>query len=220
MKPKPRPACPHRASLPDIELRRLRARDCLEQLTSMLHRASYWQVGTAHTNRLLAENWRTRDPMEAPPLNIFADLVSPEDVRLDLEVSTKTQLLEEIGQHMERQHGLPRDWVTQSLTRREQAGSTGVGEGVAIPHARVKELDHIQAAYLRLKTPIPYAAPDGQPVRHIVVLLVPKQATEEHLRVLAAATQMFSDGRFRRQLERCGEPGEAKALIGAWSQDQ
>lgn len=165
----------------------------------------------------LAENGRTFTH-GGPVLNTFADLLSPEDIHLDLEAANKSQLLDEIGQRMERQHGLPRDRVVQSLARREQLGSTGVGEGVAIPHARVRELDHIQAAYLRLKTPLAYGAVDGWPVRHVVVLLVPKQAAEEHLQVLAEATRMFSDERFRKELEACDAASAAKDLIGLWSQ--
>lgn len=153
-------------------------------------------------------------------MNIFADLLSPEDIRLDLEVATKSALLDEIGQHMEREHGMPHDWVVQSLARREQLGSTGVGEGVAIPHARVRDLDHIQAAYLRLKTPIDYGAADGRPVRHVVVLLVPKQAADEHLRVLADAARLFSDKRFRNELEACGAAGAVEDLFGLWSQGE
>jgi nitrogen PTS system EIIA component len=148
----------------------------------------------------------------------IAQLLSPEDIRLDVEVSTKGQLLEEIGQHMERQHGLHQDWVVRSLARREQVGSTGVGEGVAIPHARVRDLHRILAAYLRLRTPIPFGSPDGEPVIHIIVLLVPKQATEEHLEILAAASRMFSDRRFRTQLEACKDAGQVSGLVGSWSE--
>ena len=145
----------------------------------------------------------------------IAQLLSPEDIRLDVEVPTKGRLLEEIGRHMERQHGLHQDWVVQSLARREQVGSTGVGEGVAIPHARVRELNRILAAYLRLRMPIPFGAPDGQPVTHIIVLLVPKEAADEHLQVLAAVTRLFSDRRFRERLEACGDTQQVLASFAA-----
>lgn len=164
----------------------------------------------------LADNWRTCDSLEVSPVKSFAELLSPADIHLDIEVADKTQLLDQIGRQMERQHGLPQSWVVQALARREQVGSTGVGEGVAIPHARVRELDHIQAAYLRLRAPIPFGAADGQPVSHIVVLLVPKEATEEHLEVLAGVTTLFSDRCFREQLARCGDPGEVMELVAAW----
>ena len=112
---------------------------------------------------------------------------------------------------------MPKDWVAVSLSRREQVSSTGLGEGFAIPHARVKDLDRIQVAYVRMKSPIPFGAADGKPVSDILVLLVPKQSADEHLTILADATRMFSDRRFREQLQRCGTPQEVLQLFGAWS---
>lgn len=154
--------------------------------------------------------------IEDSAMNAVASLLRPEDILLDVDVSNKLQLLDAIGWHMERLHALRHDWVTLSLSRREQVGSTGLGQGIAIPHARVQDLDRIQAAYMRLKSPIPFEAPDGKPVSDIVVLLVPKQAAEEHLRVLADATQMFADRRFRERLRRCGSPLDVKQLLEAW----
>ena len=139
------------------------------------------------------------------------------NVLLDLEVSGPAQLFEVIGRHMEREYSMPRALVAESLTRRELAGSTGLGEGVAIPHARVKDLERIHALYARLKSPIHFDAPDGKPVSDILVLLVPKQATEEHLIILAEATQMFSDRRFREHLHVCKDSLEVKGLFITWS---
>ena len=149
-------------------------------------------------------------------LNGIADFLWPEDILLNIEVSSKSQLFEEVGRHMERKHALPQGWVARSLSRREQVGSTGLGEGVAIPHARVKDLDRIHVAYVRLKLPIPFDAPDDKPVSHILVLLVPKQATEEHLRILADATQLLSNWRFRENLHLCRNPIDVKRLFGGW----
>ena len=118
---------------------------------------------------------------------------------------------------MEREYSMPRALVAESLTRRELAGSTGLGEGVAIPHARIKDLERIHALYARLNSPIPFDAPDGKPVSDILVLLVPKQATEEHLIILAEATQMFSDRRFREHLHVCKDTLEVKGLFITWS---
>lgn len=149
-------------------------------------------------------------------MNTIADLLRTEDIILDMAVADKSQLFEEIGRHMERLHGMPQAWVVLSLSRREEAGSTGLGQGVAIPHARIKDLERIQVAYFRLATPIGFAAPDGQPVSDILVLLVPKQATEEHLCILADATQIFSDSRFRECLNMCKHAAAAKQLFASW----
>lgn len=147
----------------------------------------------------------------------IADLLRTADIILDLAVASKSQLFDEIGRHMESRHGMPQDWVVLSLSRREEVGSTALGEGVAIPHARVKNLDRIQICYFRLTTPIPFAAPDGKPVSNILVLLVPKQAIEEHLTILADATRMFSDARFRERVQLCKEASKVKELFASWS---
>ncbi len=167
-------------------------------------------------HRLLV-SWRIHHPMEEPTLSTLADLLRLEDILLDLDVSSKPQLFEEIGRHMEREHAMPQAWVAESLSRRELAGSTGLGKGVAIPHARVKNLERIQVAYVRLKLPIPFDAPDGKPVSDVLVLLVPKQATEEHLGILADATQMFSDRQLRERLHLCQHALDVKRLFETWT---
>jgi len=150
-------------------------------------------------------------------LKTIAELLRSEDIILGLEVTTKSQLFDEIGRHMENRHGMPQAWVVVSLSRREEVGSTGLGEGVAIPHARIKDLERIQIAYFRLATPLPFAAPDGKPVSDILVLLVPKQATEEHLTILADATRMFSDASFRQRLHLCEQASAVQQLLASWS---
>lgn len=149
-------------------------------------------------------------------MNTIAKLLLLDDIRLDVAVSGKDELLEEIGKHMERHHGLPRYDVVMGLSRREQAGSTGLGQGVAIPHSRAKGLEEIIVAYLRLKPSIPFDAPDRRPVSDVLVLLVPKLATEEHLRILAEAAQMFSDVRFRDRLHASAGPLDVSRTFADW----
>lgn len=149
-------------------------------------------------------------------MNTIAELLSKKDILLDVEAPSQTRLLQEVARHMEREYGMPQEWVFQSLSRREKVGSTALGEGVAIPHARIKDLQRIQLAYIRLKLPIPYDAPDGKPVSDILVILVPKEATEEHLRILSEVTQMFSDPQFRQQLRQCSKAEETKRLFDGW----
>jgi nitrogen PTS system EIIA component len=150
---------------------------------------------------------------KASELNTLASYLHPENICLNVAVSNKLELFDAIGRHMEREHGLHQEWVARSLSRREQVGSTGLGKGVAIPHARLNDLERMQIAYMRLKSPIPFDAPDGNPVMDILVLLAPSQADEEHLRILADATQLFSDRRFRVSLHQCGNAGEVKRLF-------
>jgi PTS system nitrogen regulatory IIA component len=149
-------------------------------------------------------------------MKTVAQLLMPKDILLDVVVSDRDDLLQKIGRHMEWVHGLSQASVFASLAHREQIGSTALGHGIAIPHARLKELDRIQLAYLRISPPVAFDAPDGQPVSDALVILVPKMATEEHLRVLSETSEMFANARFREQLHLCKHPMEVKQLFEIW----
>lgn len=149
-------------------------------------------------------------------MKTIAELLQTKDILLDVEAPGKLELFERIGEHMEWVHGMAHKGVVQALAHREQIGSTALGAGIAVPHARVKDLDWIQLAYVRLAHPIDFGAPDGKPVSDVLVILVPKQATEEHLRILADTSEMFSDGRFRARLRRCKDRDEVKQLFDIW----
>src|SRR5450755_2360773 len=120
----------------------------------------------------------------------IGQLLSPADILLDLDVSTKTRVFEEVGRLFEQRHGLLRAQVVEGLSARETLGSTGLGLGIALPHARIKNLSQPMAAFVRLKLPIPFDAPDAKPVSHLVIFLAPEHATEHHLQILAEVAQM------------------------------
>jgi len=149
---------------------------------------------------------------------MLSQLLQPKDILLDVNVTGKDDLLQKIGRHMEWVQRLPQSVVVPALAHREEIGSTALGHGVAIPHARIASLDHTQLAYLRLAAPVDFGAPDGEPVGKVLVILVPRMATDEHLQVLAEASEMFSDARFREQLDRCRHPMETKQLFDNWPQ--
>jgi PTS system nitrogen regulatory IIA component len=154
--------------------------------------------------------------IESLTLNAIARYLSVDDICLDLDVANKRGLFDAIGRQMEREHALPHDAVVQCLSRREQAGSTALGQGVAIPHARISGLERIRACYARLESPIPFDAPDGKPVSDVLVLLVPSPATDEHLTILAEAARMFSDRRFRKQVRASVDPQQVVQLFATW----
>ncbi len=149
-------------------------------------------------------------------MNTIANYLNTEDIRLDVAVRNKHELFEVVGRNMELAHALPLKSIAPGLSRRERVASTGLGQGVAIPHTRVEHLSRMVVAYLRLASAIDFDAPDGEPVSDVVILLAPKQAAEEHLKVLADAAQMFADGYFRARLQECGDPLEVKRLFDAW----
>jgi PTS system nitrogen regulatory IIA component len=156
------------------------------------------------------------DSTEWPPMKPLAQLLSSEDILLDLDVSTKKGVFEEVGRLFARRHGLPQTEVVDSLDAREKLGSTGLGQGVALPHARIKNLPQAVAAFVRLKMPIPFDAPDAKPVWAMLILLVPERATEEHLQILAELGQIFGDRDFRERLRMCDDERAAYRLLSDW----
>ena len=150
-------------------------------------------------------------------MNCVGELLGPDDVHLDVDVSRKGQLLEQVAAVLARRHGLSQAQILESMTAREQLGSTGLGQGVAIPHARMNQCDAAAGVFVRTRTAIPFDAPDGRPVSLFLALIIPKQASEAHLQLLATAAAMFSDRDFRDKLKRCADPSVARELLAAWS---
>jgi PTS system nitrogen regulatory IIA component len=103
-----------------------------------------------------------------------------------------------------------------SLSAREKLGSTGLGQGIAIPHGRLKGLPEARGAYVRLANPIPFEAPDGRPVAQVFVLLVPEHATDRHLQILSELAQMFSERAFRERLAASATAEQAHSVIRDW----
>lgn len=133
-------------------------------------------------------------------MNQISKILPLANVVADLEASSKKRAFEQVGLLFENNHGIARATVYDALFDREKLGSTGLGQGIAIPHGRIKGLKEARGAFLRLSTPVAYEAPDGQPVNLMFVLLVPEAATEKHLQLLSELAQMFSDKVFREAL--------------------
>jgi len=149
-------------------------------------------------------------------VNLIAKLLAPPDVTLDLEPSSKKRVFEQVGLLFENNHQIARSQVYESLFAREKLGSTGLGKGIAIPHGRIKGLKEAVGALLRLRQPLPFDAPDGQPVGLIFALLVPDRATDAHLEILSELAQMFSDRTFRERLLAAPTAAELHQLITHW----
>ena len=142
-------------------------------------------------------------------------LLALENIVLDLDASSKKRVFEQAGILFETRLGLARSTIFDSLFAREKLGSTGLGQGVAIPHGRIKGLKQAAGAFMRLATPVPFDSPDGRPVDLLFVLLVPEQATEEHLQILSELAQRFSDRAFREKLQTASDPAAVLALFQA-----
>ncbi|HZX30535.1 MAG TPA: PTS IIA-like nitrogen regulatory protein PtsN [Rhodocyclaceae bacterium] len=146
-------------------------------------------------------------------MNPFTKLLPDTHVLLDLEAGSKKRVFEQAGILFENHVGIARSVVFDSLFAREKLGSTGLGQGIAIPHGRIKGLKHATGAFLRLATPVPFDSPDGRPVNLLFVLLVPEQATEEHLQILSELAQRFADRAFRDALAAAPDPAAITALF-------
>lgn len=95
---------------------------------------------------------------------------------------------------------LSADILLQSLLARERLGSTGLGNGIAIPHCRLKNIDAVMGALITLAEPIEFDAVDGKPVDIIFILLAPERALQEHLKALAALADLFNRAEFRQSI--------------------
>ncbi len=149
-------------------------------------------------------------------MNPVGELIRAEDIYLDFDAPDKQQLLERIAGLLAQRRGLPYATILESLIAREQLGSTGLGHGVAIPHARMPQCDAAAGVFVRTKVPIAFDAPDRGPVSIFLALIVPRQATEYHLRLLATAATMFSDRAFRDKVRACRDSGAMEELLAAW----
>ena len=149
-------------------------------------------------------------------MNLISKILPPENVVLDADSTSKKRVFERVGILFENQLQIARSEVFDSLFAREKLGSTGLGQGVAIPHGRVKGLRDAAAAFFKVQSPVPFDAPDGQPVNLIFVLLVPERATDLHLQILGELAQMFSDKNFREQLLDSNDPVAIHQLFTNW----
>jgi len=149
-------------------------------------------------------------------MNQIAGLLPAANILLDLDVANKKRVFEQVGLIFENNHGIRRDAVYDSLFAREKLGSTGLGQGVAIPHGRIKGLPEAIGAFVRTRTAIPFDSPDGRGVMLVFVLLVPEHANERHLQILSELAQLFSDKALRERLLAATDAGALHQLLKGW----
>ena len=153
-------------------------------------------------------------------MNRLASILPAAQVLVNVDATSKKRAFEEAGLLFENLHGLSRSLVTDSLFSRERLGSTGLGHAVAIPHGRIKGLKAPMAAVFQLASAIGFDAPDDQPVRLLIFLLVPEAATQKHLEILSEIAELLSDAALRDKMSASTDATELHALISQWQSAQ
>ena len=145
------------------------------------------------------------------------DFITETRIARALELSSKKRLLEALARLLASEHPtLSPATVFERLLERERLGSTGLGHGIALPHARVREVKEALGAFVTTAEGVDYDAMDGEPVDLAFALLVPEDATEEHLQLLAQLAGLFSDPRVRKRLR---DADSAAAILRIFSAD-
>lgn len=152
-------------------------------------------------------------------MNLVAPLLPPTNIVIGLEAGSKKRLFEQVGLVFENHQGIAVSQVYDALFTREKLGSTGLGQGVAIPHGRIKGLKRALGCFVRLAAPVQFEAPDGKPVLMAFVLLVPEAASEEHLEILSELAQLFSVRSQRESLAKAPDIETIHSIFQNWQAD-
>lgn len=143
----------------------------------------------------------------------IGDLLDPGAVALRAGAPGKRQALSLVADVAARVLGVDADTTLEGLLDREAAGSTGVGEGVAIPHARIDGIDRVRAVVMRLDTPVAFDALDDKPVDLLVALFAPRDANAAHLRALARVARMMRQPEMRAAIRQARSADAIHVLL-------
>jgi len=132
------------------------------------------------------------------------NILAPDLTLCKVPASSKKRVLEFIAEQI-RQHNdsLGESQIFNNLIARERLGSTGIGQGIAIPHCRLEGLEHVIGVLITLEEAVEFDAIDNQPVDLVFALVVPKEATSEHLELLSQLAEKFNESTFCDSLRQC-----------------
>ncbi|WP_265502101.1 PTS sugar transporter subunit IIA [Paracoccus beibuensis] len=146
---------------------------------------------------------------------LLSEILRPGAVRSLGQVTSKKRLFQELAELAHAEYGLNASEVLDALQERESLGPTGVGQGVALPHARLHGLDKVTGLFLRLEKPLDFDAVDRQPVDLIFALLAPESSGVDHLKALALVSRTLRDQELRAKLRANGDPVTLHAVLSA-----
>ncbi|WP_417513566.1 PTS IIA-like nitrogen regulatory protein PtsN [Marinobacter sp.] len=132
------------------------------------------------------------------------NILAPELTLCKVPASSKKRVLEFIAEQIRQQNdSLSESQIFNNLIARERLGSTGIGQGIAIPHCRLEGLEHVIGVLMTLDEAVEFDAIDNQPVDLVFALVVPKEATSEHLELLSQLAEKFNERTFCDRLRQC-----------------
>lgn len=146
----------------------------------------------------------------------LCDLLNKEGVRLNVQAADKWEAIEEGVNILVENHDIQiadREEITNLVLNRERSMSTGIGKGVGIPHATCEKIPQALAVYVRLKSPIEFEAIDGEPVQHLVIMLIPKEQYQQHIKTLAGIARLMNNESARSRLCDADSPGEIMDVL-------
>jgi nitrogen PTS system EIIA component len=147
----------------------------------------------------------------------IADILTPDRILCHVQANSKKRVLEYFSKLLATENNaLSSREIYDGLLVRERLGSTGIGRGVAIPHARVEKGTSTLGAFLQIEQGVDYDAIDKQPVDLFFALVVPEASTEEHLQILAQLAEIFNDADFRNQLRTLDDCEAKYHLLTTW----
>lgn len=144
---------------------------------------------------------------------LLGDFISPDSVVASLKAKSKKQLLQDLSARAARLTGLPERDIFDVLLQRERLGSTGLGQGVAIPHGKVQGLKRIAGIFARLAEPVDFDAIDSQKVDIVFLLLAPEGAGADHLKALARISRLLREGSAVEKLRACKDAAALYAVL-------
>ncbi|MCU4652261.1 PTS sugar transporter subunit IIA [Roseibacterium sp. SDUM158016] len=150
----------------------------------------------------------------------LSSLLKPRAVRVVTDISSKKRLLQSIADMAEDLIGLPSSQIFDALQERESLGPTGVGHGVALPHARLPALTQVQGAFLRLEKPIDFDSADRQPVDLVFALFAPADTGVDHLKALALVSRTLRDQALCAKLRANTDPATLYTILTAGAETQ
>ncbi|MDG1736336.1 MAG: PTS sugar transporter subunit IIA [Paracoccaceae bacterium] len=143
----------------------------------------------------------------------LSEILRADAVKVVTSTTSKKRLFQELGEVAALAYGLKADHAVESLIERENLGPTGVGHGVALPHARLDNLEKLVGVFMMLERPVDFSAPDREPVDIVFSLFAPTDAGVEHLKALALISRTLKDQSIRAKLRANDDPSALYAIL-------